>query len=70
MIIRPAKIDFTRVLTLLRSAYTVGTQHTVGFCLRCGADAYGVNLDAEREKCRMCGDHWMCGVRTIVQHSK
>ena len=40
-----------------------------GFCIACGADAEGVEPDAERYKCEECGEHAVYGAPEIAMCS-
>jgi hypothetical protein len=37
-----------------------------GFCIACGADAEGVEPDAEKYKCEACGSHAVYGAEALV----
>lgn len=37
-----------------------------GFCLACGAEAMGVEPDAERYECEECGEHMVFGAEQLL----
>jgi hypothetical protein len=37
-----------------------------GFCIACGADAYGVEPDARRYKCEACGEKAVYGAQELA----
>lgn len=37
-----------------------------GFCLACGADAYGVEPDARRYECEACGERQVYGAEELL----
>ena len=39
-----------------------------GFCIRCGADAEGVEPDARRTECEACGEHGVYGAEELLLH--
>jgi hypothetical protein len=39
---------------------------SMGFCLGCGAEAYGVEPDAERYKCESCEQRQVYGAEQLV----
>ena len=39
-----------------------------GFCVRCGAEAYGVEPDARKYECESCGAHSVYGAEELVMH--
>ncbi len=38
----------------------------LGFCLACGAEAYGVEPDARRYECETCGEKAVYGAEELV----
>jgi hypothetical protein len=47
---------------------TVAQDDSVGFCTKCGDDAYGVEPDAERYECESCGAHAVYGAEQLLFH--
>jgi predicted RNA-binding Zn-ribbon protein involved in translation (DUF1610 family) len=39
-----------------------------GFCLACGAEAYGVEPDARHYLCENCGKHEVYGAEELLLH--
>jgi hypothetical protein len=39
-----------------------------GFCLHCGADAEGVEPDAQEYECEICGETSVYGAEEILMH--
>ena len=39
---------------------------TMGWRIRCGADVYGVEPDAQRHECEACGEKAVYGMQEIV----
>ena len=37
-----------------------------GFCLACGAEAEGVEPDAQRYECECCGEHQVYGAEDLL----
>ena len=37
-----------------------------GFCLECGAEAYGVEPDARKYECEACGAHAVYGAQELL----
>jgi len=37
-----------------------------GLCIRCGADAYNVEPDAEQYRCEYCGERAVFGLEQLV----
>ena len=37
-----------------------------GFCIRCGAEAEGVEPDARRYECETCGEHGVYGAEELL----
>jgi DNA-directed RNA polymerase subunit RPC12/RpoP len=40
----------------------------LGFCVRCGADAYGVEPDARKYTCEDCGARGVYGAEELLFH--
>ena len=38
----------------------------MGFCVACGAEAYGVEPDARRYECEVCGAHSVYGAEELL----
>lgn len=55
-----AKISQARLLAALEN------DDNEGFCLACGADAYGVEPDARRYPCEECGQKAVYGAEEIL----
>lgn len=57
-------------VTLERVLEAVERQHTTldnpGLCIRCGADAEGVEPDARRCTCEACGVQGVCGAEELL----
>ena len=54
------KIAFDRIQE------AIGSDDSVGFCLTCGEDAYGVEPDACKYLCEDCGARAVYGAQQIV----
>jgi hypothetical protein len=39
---------------------------TIGFCISCGADHFGVEPDARGYECEECGKRKVCGAEEIL----
>lgn len=55
-----AKITLTRVME------AVEADDNLGFCLACGAEAYGVEPDARKYTCESCGKPKVYGAPEIL----
>jgi predicted RNA-binding Zn-ribbon protein involved in translation (DUF1610 family) len=38
----------------------------LGFCIKCGEEAYGVETDARKYKCESCGEHSVFGAEECL----
>jgi len=38
----------------------------MGFCIKCGADAYGVEPDAREYECEACGEQAVFGAQELL----
>lgn len=41
-------------------------ENDIGFCIACGAEAYGVEPDARRYECEVCGKEKVYGAQEIL----
>lgn len=57
-------ITHERVLRAVQRRHT--TLDDPGFCLACGAEVDGVEPDARRYECEVCGEHAVYGVEELV----
>ena len=55
-----SKVVLERVIEALESA------DNLGFCLACGAEAYGVEPDARRYTCEECGEAQVYGAEELL----
>ena len=53
-------------LTVGRIMEAVESGDCVGFCLGCGADAYGVEPDARKYECEECGAEKVYGAEELL----
>ena len=44
----------------------VEADENAGFCLKCGAEAYGVEPDARKYKCENCGERAVYGAEECL----
>jgi hypothetical protein len=56
----------TPVLSLARVMRAIESGESIGFCLECGADQYGVEPDANGYKCESCGQHAVQGAEDVL----
>ena len=56
----PAKVTLEQVLE------AVEADDNLGFCLACGAEAYGVEPDAQRYTCDACGAPKVYGAEELL----
>jgi DNA-directed RNA polymerase subunit RPC12/RpoP len=54
------RVSIEQVIDALES------DHYVGFCLECGAEAYDVEPDARRYECENCGKRKVYGAEEIL----
>ena len=59
-------ITLERVLEAVERHRT--TLDNPGFCIRCGADAEGVEPDARRCECECCGEPGVYGAEELLLH--
>ena len=59
-------------ITLDRVTEAVGRAHSSldnpGFCVRCGAEADGVEPDARKYECEFCGEPGVYGAEELLLH--
>jgi hypothetical protein len=55
-----AKITIEQVMEAIESG------DSMGFCLACGEEAYGVEPDARKYKCESCGQNKVYGAEEIL----
>lgn len=55
-----AKISLDQLLEAVQSG------DDMGFCLACGAEAYGVEPDARQYECEECGKHKVYGAEELL----
>lgn len=53
-------------LTAKRVLAAVEADDNLGFCLACGADAFGVEPDARKYECDECGAHRVYGAEEVL----
>ena len=53
-------------ITMDRIAEAMMLADHMGMCVDCGADAHGVEPDAEKYECDECGKHSVCGVEQLL----
>jgi len=53
-------------LTIERVMAAVEEDNSLGFCLSCGADACGVEPDAEGNECEECGESRVMGAENCL----
>lgn len=53
-------------VTLERVMAAVEEDESIGFCLACGEEAYGVEPDARNYQCESCGEKCVCGAEDIL----
>ena len=54
------KIDMDRILEAVQG------DEQVGFCVKCGAEKYGVEPDARKYKCEECGERAVYGAEELL----
>jgi hypothetical protein len=57
-----------RPLTMERIIDAVEADDNMGFCVACGADAYGVEPDARKYECEECGAYQVYGAEELLMH--
>ena len=55
-----AKLSIDRIMEACESG------DNMGFCLACGAEAYGVEPDARKYECEECGEPKVYGAEELV----
>lgn len=55
-----AKVSLDRVMEAVESG------ESVGFCLACGSEAYGVEPDAREYECEECGARKVYGAEEVL----
>jgi len=55
-----AKVSFEQIMTAAMD------DDDTGFCLACGAEAYGVEPDARKYKCEDCGADKVYGTQELL----
>jgi predicted RNA-binding Zn-ribbon protein involved in translation (DUF1610 family) len=60
----PKSLTPERILDAVERGAT--TLDDPGFCLACGAEAHGVEPDAEDYECESCGEHRVWGAEQIM----
>jgi len=53
-------------LTLDRVIQAVESDEYIGFCVACGAEAYGVEPDARKYECEACGKPKVYGAEELL----
>jgi predicted RNA-binding Zn-ribbon protein involved in translation (DUF1610 family) len=53
-------------LTIDTVMFAVESGDSVGFCVACGAEAYGVEPDARKYKCESCGQAKVYGAEELL----
>ncbi len=48
------------------SEYMELNEENAGACIRCGAEAYGVEPDARKYECENCGEHGVYGLDELL----
>lgn len=43
------------------------TDDNIGFCVKCGAEVYGVESDAEKYECPECGERKVYGIEFLLE---
>lgn len=59
-------ITIDRIMAAIESDQT--NLDSPGFCVRCGADAEGVEPDARRYECDQCGENGVYGAEELLMH--
>jgi hypothetical protein len=62
----PGRTTLPRDLTTDRIFEAVESDEHMGFCLACGAEAYGVEPDARGYRCEECGEPRVFGAEEIL----
>lgn len=55
-------------VTLDRVMEAVEQDDNLGFCIECGAEAYGVEPDARKYECESCGEKAVYGAEELLIH--
>lgn len=58
--------DVSPHITLERLMEAIEEDDNLGFCIWCGAEAYGVEPDAEHYKCEDCGELQVFGAEQLL----
>jgi hypothetical protein len=59
---RKSKVTLSQVMEAIEA------DDCQGFCLACGAEAFGVEPDARRYECESCGEPKVYGAEEILLH--
>lgn len=54
------------MISLTEEQYRRATDNYLGYCLDCGEEASGVEPDAERYKCQICGAMQVFGAEQLL----
>ena len=60
------KREFLNHIGGLQRLIEASQEDSVGFCVACGAEAYGVEPDARRYECECCGEHRVFGASELI----
>lgn len=55
-------------ITVDRVIEAVEADDNLGFCIACGEDAYGVEPDARKYECEICGDKAVYGAEELLMY--
>lgn len=53
-------------ISLERIMEAIEADDSLGFCIHCGADAFGVEPDARRYECEECGESMVFGAEELL----
>jgi len=53
-------------VTLVRIIELCEADDSLGICLACGEEAFGVEPDARKYKCESCGEHRVYGAEELL----
>jgi predicted RNA-binding Zn-ribbon protein involved in translation (DUF1610 family) len=67
---RPTMKTKNHVFKMSQNAYEAMSEEYGGYCVACGAEAYGVEPDARKYSCDACGEPAVYGVEELLLMGK
>lgn len=60
----------TLPIKITEESYRAMTEESGGYCLACGAEAYGIEPDARKYKCEECDKPFVYGAEELLMMGK